>query len=316
MRLAFIISLMMCAGAANAADSLSAAIENVRTACGGISDEMVDMKTKAGINTVITGVGTVGGGVALGTGIAKFGVDDEIEKLEKSLEKLRDVQVDKTQVKTISVGNKDDFREKIKKDFSAISIEMETNAKIAELTKQSKSLGNWRTGTMAGAAVTNIAGAVVAGSNRVKGDLQSQIHHCVAATKTLLNVKMQARIDGDASESELQRADKIVSACSEWELVDLSKINNRAKGATISSAIGATTGVVGTITSASANTDTVRNDDSDSGQQKEKNLNTASNILAGTTTAASGVATVFNATQISAIKRAASVADECEGALR
>ena len=310
------ISLLLCAGAANAADGLSAAIENVRTACSGISDKMADMKTKAGINTAITGVGTVAGGVALGTGIAKSGVDDEIEKLEKSLEKLRNVQVDKTQVKTISVGNKDDFREKIKKDFSAISIEMETNAKIAELTKQSKSLGNWRTGTMAGAAVTNIAGAVVAGSNRVKGDLQSQINNCVAATKTLLNVKMQARIDGDASESELQRADKIVSACSEWELVDLSKINNRAKGATISSAIGATTGVVGTITSASANTDTVRNDDSDSGQQKEKNLNTASNILAGTTTAASGVATVFNATQISAIKRAASVADECEGALR
>ena len=71
MRLAFMISLLLCAGAANAADGLSAAIENVRTACSGISDKMADMKTKAGINTAITGVGTVAGGVALGTGIAK-----------------------------------------------------------------------------------------------------------------------------------------------------------------------------------------------------------------------------------------------------
>jgi hypothetical protein len=49
---------------------------------------------------------------------------------------------------------------------------------------------------------------------------------------------------------------------------------------------------------------------------KEKNLNTAANVLAGGTTVASGVATVFNATQISAIKRAAAVADGCERALR
>ena len=65
-----------------------------------------------------------------------------------------------------------------------------------------------------------------------------------------------------------------------------------------------------------ANSDSVREDNSESGKKKEKNLNTASNILAGGTTVASGVATVFNATQIKAIKRAASVADECEGALR
>ena len=313
MRLAFIISLMLCAVVANAADSLFAAIENVRTACGGISDEMVDMKTKAGINTVITGVGTVAGGVALGTGIAKANVDSKISSLEQELAELERLQGNKFDTLRISSDNVTSINADILSYAQTIATKQ---SDIDDMTKNSKSLGNYRTGTMAGAAVTNIAGAVVAGSNRVKGDLQSQINNCIAATKTLLNVKMQARIDGDASESELQRADKIVSACSEWELVDLSKINNRAKGATIFSAIGATTGVVGTITSASANSDAVRNDNSDSGKQKEKNLNTTSNILAGTTTAASGVATVFNATQISAIKRAASVADECEGALK
>ena len=64
--------------------------------------------------------------------------------------------------------------------------------------------------------------------------------------------------------------------------------------------------------SASANSKDVRDGDSN----KEKNLNTAANVLAGGTTAASLSATIFNATQINAIKRAATVADECEGALK
>ena len=72
-------------------------------------------------------------------------------------------------------------------------------------------------------------------------------------------------------------------------------------------------GLAGTITSASANSDGVRNGDD---TQREKKLNTAANVLAGGTTAASLSATIFNATQISAIKRAATVADECEGALK
>ena len=49
---------------------------------------------------------------------------------------------------------------------------------------------------------------------------------------------------------------------------------------------------------------------------REKNLNKASNILGGATTAASLTATVFNATQINAIKKIVNIADECEGALK
>ena len=97
---------------------------------------------------------------------------------------------------------------------------------------------------------------------------------------------------------------------------DVSKIQKQAKGSLISSAIGATTGLTGTVTSAVANTDKTRNDNMDAGKQKEKNLNTASNVLAGATTVASGTATVFNALQISTIKRVAQTAAECEGALK
>ncbi len=291
---------------ANASD-LTDAVENVRVACDGISNEMAHMKTMAGINTAVTGVGTVAGGVALGTGLAKANVDSEIEEWERILNEL-EVEQQKAQI-VFAVIDPDEVAKSLKNENVKSA---DLGGYLDELNKKSKTLGNIRTGTMATAAATNIAGTVIAGTNKVKGDLQSQINNCIAATKVLANVRMQARIDGSASDTELDKTQDIISKCSAWETVDLSKIDNRATGAMVSSAIGATTGIAGTITSASANSQSVRDGD----EQKEKNLNTASNILAGTTTAASGVATVFNATQISAIKRAATVADECEGALK
>ncbi len=311
MRLGFVVSLILCAGVANAADDLTSAIENVRAACGGISNELTDMKTKAGINTAVTGVGTVAGGVALGAGLAKANVDKDISSLETKLAELDGTR----ELQQITITNGVELQNGLNQyqvSLQATTPSQKLQEEKSELEKKSVTLGNIRTGTMAGAAATNIAGAVIAGTNKVRGDLKSQIDECINATKTLSRVKMQARIDKSADEFALQRADKIVSACSEWEYVDLSKIDNRATGALVSSAIGATTGIAGTVTSASANSKNVRDGDA----TKEKNLNTASNVLAGTTTVASATATIFNATQIKAIKQAASVADVCEGALK
>ena len=165
---------------------------------------------------------------------------------------------------------------------------------------------------MAGATATNVTGAIIAGTNKVDGDLKTQIDNCIGSVKTLRNSIMQARINGE----DVSEAESTASACVEYEYVDMSNINNRAKGAMISSTVGATTGLAGTITSAMANTDKTRNDNTESGKQKEKNLNTASNVLAGATTVASATATVFNATQISAIKKVAAVAEKCTGVLK
>ena len=115
----------------------------------------------------------------------------------------------------------------------------------------------------------------------------------------------------------LQMMDSKVETFDEYQIVPrFLEINKRAKGAMISSVVGATTGLAGTVTSAMANTDKIRDDNTDSGKQKEKNLNTAANVLSGATTVASGVATVFNATQISAIKKVVAVAEKCTGVLK
>ena len=315
MRRLFYVIFLLFPNLLSAASDLTAAVENVRAACGSISGDLERMKTMAGINTAVTSVGTVAGGVALGTGVAKASVDKEI------LEQKRQIDEILQSSGMIKLSSEDELLNVLGQMFEQTGTEfgrdvaMSVNARrdeIARLDAKSKTLGNVRTGTMATAAVTNIAGAVSAGTNRVQGDLKTRIDNCLITVKQLANVWGGARLAKSATDVELQQAEKIMRACNVWETVDVDAINKKSKGAAISSGVGAGLGLAGTITSASANSDRVRAGD----VKKEQDLNTASNILAGGTTVASGAAVVFNATQIATIKRAAAIADECEGALK
>ena len=300
------------------ADDLQMAIDATRVACSGISDALSGMKTMAGITTAVTAVGTVAGGVALGTGIAKANVDSQVAVIEEELQAELDL-LDSLAARQTKIDIIPDFDFAI--DHGTRSADTsdpnpdraeELQQELDELTQQSKRLGNVRTGTMAGATVTNVAGTVIAAKNRVDDSLDARIANCISATKNLSDARMQAHVSGTAAPEQLNTAENIVRACSAWAQVDLSSIDTRAKNAAISSGVGAGVGLAGTIVSAIANTDKTRAADSG----KEKKLNTAANVLAGGTTVASGVAVVFNATQIAAIKRASETADQCEGALK
>jgi len=289
---------------------LDDALRATYTACVGIDDELADLKKMAGINTAVTGVGTGLGVGATVVGIVKASKDDEAEELEKLIKELHELEDGKAEPTDAEVQS---FLKEFETSYdSAIKDITTAQAKLDELNKQSKKLGNWRTGLMAGNTATNIAGAIIAGNNKVDDDLQTQIDNCKLAVKNLRDSIMQARFNGE----DISEANTIADACKEYDYVDISPINKRAKGAMISSVVGATTGLAGTVTSAMANTDATRNDNTDAGKQKEKNLNTASNVLAGASTVASATATVFNATQISAIKKVATVAEKCTGVLK
>ena len=312
MRKAFIVTMLFVSNTVYAGPELTAAVENVRDVCGNIGAELTDMKKMAGITTAVTGVGTVAGGVSLGAGIAKAKTDKELSQTEQIIAELKAAGA--TQVTSLEMFY-ETFADALSETgtLNGQAYAAQLREKKDKLMQKSKNLGNLRTGTLATATATNIAGAIMSGTNRVKGDLKQQIDECLAAVKTLSNIRMQARMDGSATDTELARAERIISACDAWSTIDITPINNRSTGATVSSGIGAGLGLVGTITSASANSDSVRNGDN---AQREKNLNTAANVLAGGTTVASATATIFNATQINVIKRAATIADECEGALR
>lgn len=306
-------------GIAYANTDLSVAVDNARNACVGIAKELSSMKTLAGAGVAVSSVGTIAGGVALGTGIAKAQVDKKADELETELAQ----EIEK--LNQLSRSQHSGSLAKIIIPDSLIQIDLSANQnnsttkefdekqkELARLNDKSKKLGDWRTGTISVNAATNIASMAMASSNRVKGDLKTKINECLDAVQTLSNVHMQARISQTADEATLTYTGKIVSACQTWKTVNIDSINNNSTGAAISSGVGAGLGLAGTVTSATANSQKVRQGDSD----KEKNLNTASNILAGGTTVASGVAVVFNAIQIKAIKQAEAVAKECEEALK
>ncbi len=293
---------------------MESAMDDVRKNCGGLSEQLTHLKNMAGINTAVTGVGTGVGAGALATGIVKSKRDAEIAELEKHLEKLR-AAADKndTNLDVIAISDSDIDAtvarvSNMDKKISALESE------IQEKTEKSITLGNVRTGLMATNTATNIAGAVIAGTNQIKDDLETKIGQCILSVNKLNSVYMQARIQADADAVQIARAESIISACGAWETVnaDITSVNKRARGAAISAGIGAGIGLAGTITSGVANSEKVRSGDTD----KEKNINTASNVLAGGATVASATATVFNATQIAAVKRVVDVADICEGALQ
>ena len=289
--------------------SLNDALQATNRACSGIDDKLSSLKQMAGINTAITAVGTVAGGVALGAGIAKANVDKEQQELEEKVKRLI-AEKSNIPIENIEIENPVEFERQLSSIVNT-GISDDTQ-KIAELEKKSKTLGNVRTGTLAVSTVSNIAGTAIATTNKVDEDLEEKINKCISSIKDLSVAKLAAKVENTANDTELSTAERIITACRDYEYIDIKSINKRATGAAVASGIGIGTGVVGTITSAVANTDKTRNGD----EQKEKNLNTTANVMAGASTAASATATIFNATQISAIKKVAKVAEACEEALR
>ncbi len=309
----FITCLPLCFNAVadeeqSTTSSLATKIQITRDKCSGISDSMSDMKRLAGINTAVTGVGTVTGGVALASGAIKNKMDTLIDPIEQELQDM----INKQETKHIYV--KVDASELGATETLDFSIDVDQAYTTYQST--SKKLGDIRTGTLATSAITDTAGTIIATKNHINDDLQQRINDCIAAINDLHNTRLRARTENTAAPSELAQSEVIERMCFDWKNVDLSVINKRGTVAAISSGAGAAMAVAGTITSASANSNSVRTNNTPEGKDKEKNLNTASNILAGGTTVASGVATIFNATQISAIKKIVAVADKCEEALK
>lgn len=305
-KVSFCILAVVACFSANAQDvELDNALRETYMNCVGIDDALHDMKVKAGINTAVTGVGTGLGIGAVATGIAKAKVDANIEQKYKTMENWTYGASAHTQV-----ASGEDWLNEFKNSLNYKNNQQDPE--IIRLTQKSKKLGNWRTGLLVGNTATNIAGAALAGTNKVEKSLEEQIDNCKSSVKNLKKEITRAKFDG----MDVSEAKEIADICGEFEYVDSSKINTRATGGMTSSIVGASTGVVGTITSALVNSNRIRNDDSESGQKKEKTLNTSANVLAAGATVASATATVFNAAQIKAIKDIAQVASACTGVLK
>ena len=261
------------------ASDLEVVLRQTYVSCVGIDDMLGDMKKIAGINTAVTGVGTVAGAGSVIAGI---------KKQNALFETLREIETNAEN----NFSGDDEFY-----------VEHQVSFKPELKSQKRKKLGNWRTGLLAVNTATNVVGAVISTKSINNVDLYDRIKDCTNSVDVLQGALIQARYEN----IDVVEANDIYNACSGYKYVDLSVVQKRAKGAQISSIVGGGVGAVGVVTSQIANS---------SGGDKEKELDTVSNVLAGGATVASGAATVFNAMQISAIKRIADVAQKCEVALK
>ena len=305
-KLVSLFAVLTCVPLVANASELSDAIENTRKECS-FSRLVGSFKDVANESMVYSGVGTVAGGVALGTGIAKANVNKKIKENSGVPEEVIEPQNVSTEVVT---GESDNVNNPIQETEIADNNAEDTEISDADkMAKKAKTLGLVQGGALFASVLSNAAAAGGATANAEDEPLGWHIDACVAATKELSNVKMTARVAGTADEDELARADKIISACSQWETFDYSKMKKRAKGAAVSSGVAAGAGVVG---GSFAIVDSFGESvDDDKLVPKGQKI---ANISSGVTTGASGVAVGFNAAQLKILKRGVEIAEECEAA--
>ena len=191
---------------------------------------------------------------------------------------------------------------------------------VDDETKKSKTLGNVRTGLMAGATVTSAVSTGTSIGATVNADkLAKKMSDCNQKLYELKIAKseLEALESSDKSAVEAgKNAFKILSACTGYNKNNINTVKNKMTASAIISGIGTATGATGTITSAMANSKKVREDDSVKGKKKEKNLNLTANIMAGITTGTSLSTTVISATAIADAKKDSKMAEECEAVLK
>ena len=189
-----LVAAMVVCGA-NAADfsALDVSIQNVRAACNGLSGQMNELKRMAGINTAVTGVGTLASGGATVAGVVKSNVDAQADEIQDWLDRFKNQPTDTSGNPKIDMAviDKEELMVMVA-SYGPIGAvvggadQSEIAAKKDELeqkTQQSKTLGNVRTGLLATGTVTNIAGAVIAGKNRTQGGLSEMINDCIDAVR-------------------------------------------------------------------------------------------------------------------------------------
>jgi len=271
-------------------------VNELRQNCTGINQELQKIKTKETVNTVVTGVGTVAAGGALYAGIKKKDIDKKAEELAKKMDDIENMSDKDFMVLLKDMARYEELKEQydsmcqIKRDYEA----------------SAKKLGNIRTGLLAGNTVTAVAGTIVSSSSKKNSDsIQDMIQKCLDTIKNNEQKIGQARIDCDHGQYEKLR--KVVSECGMLSTENMEKVSKISTASAAVSGVNIGTGFAGTITSALGNKNQY--------DQKTKNLNTAANVMAGASTAASGVATVLNAVTLKSINNNISISESCEGAI-
>ena len=326
---AFFITVFFISSHVAMADDVDAQMAQIRNlynaatvVCDGISDEISKISGVAVANTAVTAAGTLSAGGALIAGIAKADADKQIENLSKQICDIGGCDAD-----SVAAMSDEEFYNNVLLPFveiielggmdNPVSIEQLRHEQTQKI-KQSKNLGNWRTGLLAGSVATNVASAIIAGVNKNQSDLIQHIQACNTAVAELDSGRRAVIANGvnPLGNPLLQNAMAITADCGRLNISDVEKIEKNMGVVMGTGIAGAVVGAVGTGTSAAANSDAVRNNNTESGKKHEKTLNTISNVAAGANVVTGTVGTGFNITVLSQAKRLIKAAQLCEARLQ
>ncbi len=298
------------ADVAFAVSNVNQKVAAVQSSCSGIKQNFDAIFGLSVATVTSSAIGTVASGAAVGVGIAKANLDKKIEEKEDKLGILKS-----------RTENLSDDPEELKRQIAEILPQLDEDyAKLQEQlkqeidkeTKKSKTLGHVRTGLMVGATATSaISTGTSVGAVVTADKLAKQIEQCNADLKALKIANGQLTAEGGKS----GQAETILANCTGYDKANITTLKNLATANAVVSGVGTATAITGTITSAIANTDKTRNDNSVRGKKKEKNLNLVSNIFAGITAGTSATSTGLSAAQIAKAKKDSEMAAKCESVL-
>ena len=275
--------------------------------CSGISDDISKVSNVSKINTAVTAVGTVAATGALYAGIKKSQEEKEIDELVEQI-----CAAGGCTAEGVARMSDAEFFYKVIQPMAQIT-------ELQERLKKSKSLGNWRTGLMAGTIGTNVVSAILSGVNKNQSDLIQHIQACNEAMKAVNSMSDKLRRQG-VSPLEypvVKRLDSIKTWCNKIDVSDVEKIEKRMTGVMGTSIAGAVIGVAGTATSAAANSDKYMDEQNrmnltEQEKKKKDNLNTTANIMAGANIVTGAVETGLNISLINLTKKLIKQAEQCE----
>ena len=268
----------------------------LKQSCAGINVKLQEIKKFGTINTVVTGIGTAAAGGALYAGIRKKDFDKKAEYLIKQMQNIKNMSDQEFINFLRGMAN---YKELKGQHDSLCKMKQSYQAKA-------KKLGNIRTGLMVGNTATAVAGTIISNKNKNSSEsIKDMIQTCLDAIKDNENEIGQSMIDCEPG--QYARLNKVITNCRTLSIENMEKVSTQNKTSSIVSGVNIGTGTAGVITSALANKNQYDN--------KTKNLNTAANVLAGTSMVASGVSTVFNAATLKSINNNLQASESCEGAL-
>lgn len=282
-----------------------------RITCSGISNEISKVSNISKANTAVTAVGTVASTGALVAGVKKSQEEEEIEKLIDEM-----CKDDKCTGESVEKMTDEEF-------FFKILQPMEKLYELQKKIEKSKTLGNWRTGLMAGTIGTNLASAIMSGLNIKQSELVQHISACNKVVESMQDMETELRRVG-ANPREyavVQKIGNVRTWCNQLNVKDIEKIENRMKGVMGTSIAGGVIGVVGVGTSAAANSDKYMAVEKKTRLTKEQKntehaLDTTANVMAGANIATGIVETGLNISLISLTTSLMKQAQRCEEVLK